>query len=271
MLHEFGDKDYCCAYLPRAPRAGRDVLLSFRDGALLFDGETLPRLTDGMVQDGGLRYLFSISEVAFFLAETPLAEEGALHYGSTRALRRLAPQWLAFGGMTGYHLADWYAANRYCGACATPLEHKGDERAMVCPHCGRVYYPNISIAIIVGILDGDRILLSRYAYGAYKSHALIAGYVEIGETLEDAVRREVMEEVGLNVKNIRFYDDQPWGFSRALLVGFFADLDGASGVQLERSELSEAIWVARDEMPTSDPRISMTAKMMEAFRKGENV
>lgn len=271
MLHEFEDKDYCCAYLPRAPRVGRDVLLSFRDRALLFDGETLPRLTDAMVKAGGLRYLFSISEVAFFLAETPLAETTNLHYDSVRMLRRLSPQWLAFGGMTGLHLACWYSENRYCGACATPLAHKDDERALVCPHCGRVYYPNIAVAVIVGIIDGDRIMLSRYAYGAYHNHALIAGYVEIGETLEDAVRREVMEEIGLNIKNIRYYTSQPWGFSHALLVGFFADLDGASGVRIEPRELSEAVWVARSEMPVSDDRISMTARMMEAFRKGEAV
>ena len=104
-------------------------------------------------------------------------------------------------------------------------------------------YPNIAVAIIVGILDGDRLLVSRYAGARRGGYALVAGYVEIGETLEEALRREVMEEVGLNVKNIRYYTNQPWGFSQTLLVGFFADLDSKPGIQLEQRELSEAVWL----------------------------
>lgn len=270
MLHEIGDRDYCCQYVDDAQRGPEDVLLAFQGEMVLFSGESLPRLRE-VPNDMALRYLFSISGVRFFLAEDEVAETERWHYEGVRSLRLLYPQWLAFAGMTGYHLAVWYGNNRYCGACATHLEHKTNERALVCPNCGRVYYPNIAIAIIVGILDGDRILLSRYAAGAYRNYALIAGYVEIGETLEDALRREIMEEVGLNVKNIRFYDDQPWGFSRTLLVGFFADLDGPSEVFVDHRELSEAVWMSRADMPESDPRISMTAKMMEAFRRGEDV
>ncbi len=271
MLHEIGEKDYCCAYLPRAPRVGEDVILAYREDRVLFCGASLPKVGDVDVDEALLQYLFSISGVAFFLpAEAPL-ENGALHYERTRSMRQLLPQWLAFAGMTGLHLSVWYENNHYCGHCATPLVHKEDERALVCPHCGRVIYPNIAVAVIVGILDGERLLLSRYAAGGYRNYALIAGYVEIGEPLEDAVRREVMEEVGLNITNIRYYTSQPWGFSQTLLVGFFADLDGASGVQVERRELSEAVWMARDEMPESDARISMTAQMMEAFRLGASL
>lgn len=271
MLHEIGEKDYCRQYVDDARPSPQDVLLAFQDGEVLFCGETLPRLAD-VPEAGALRYLFSISGVQFFLAEETLVlESEGLHYESTRALRQVMPQWLAFGGMTGYHLAVWYANNRFCGTCGTPLVHKEDERALVCPNCGRVIYPNIAVAIIVGIIDGDRLLLSKYAHGSYHNYALVAGYVEIGETLEEALRREVMEEVGLNVKNIRYYTNQPWGFSQTLLVGFFADLDSAAGVQLERRELSEAVWMRREEMPESDARISMTAKMMEAFRLGEKV
>lgn len=271
MLHEIGERDYCCAYLPRAPRVGRDVILAYRGDAVLFYGASLPKVGEVDVEDALLQYLFSISGVAFFLPAVLLVENGELHYESTRSLRSLLPQWLAFAGMTGLHLSVWYDNNRFCGHCATTLVHKADERALVCPNCGRVIYPNIAVAVIVGIIDGERILLSRYAAGRYRNYALIAGYVEIGEPLEDAVRREVMEEVGLNVTNIRYYTSQPWGFSQTLLVGFFADLDGASGVQVEPRELSEAVWVSRDEMPESDARISMTAQMMEAFRLGERL
>lgn len=270
MLHEIGEKDYCCQYVEDARPQSADVLLAFRDGEVLFCGESLPRLAD-VPEVGALRYLFNISGVQFFLAEEPPAADEALHYEGMRALRRIDPRWLAFGGMTGYHLAMWYENNRFCGRCATALEHAHDERALVCPNCGRVVYPNIAVAIIVGILDGDRLLVSRYAGARRGGYALVAGYVEIGETLEEALRREVMEEVGLNVKNIRYYTNQPWGFSQTLLVGFFADLDSKPGIQLEQRELSEAVWLSREEMPESDASISMTAKMMEAFRLGEDV
>lgn len=270
MLHEIGERDYCCAYLPQAPVAGCDVVLSFRGRRVLFCKESLPRVGEVAVDEKALQYLFSISEVSFFLAPVQ-AEDDVLHYESVRALRKLSPGWLAFAGMTGYHLGVWYHGNRFCGTCGTLLTHKADERALVCPNCGRVIYPRINVAIIVGIIDGERLLLSRYAQGVYKNYALVAGYVEIGETLEETVQREVMEEVGLNVKNIRYYTSQPWGFSQAMLVGFFADLDGASGIQLEPRELSEAVWMRREEMPESDASISMTARMMEAFRLGEDV
>lgn len=270
MLHEIGEKDYCCQYVDDARPQSADVLLAFREGEVLFCGESLPRLAD-VPEVGALRYLFNISGVQFFLAEEPPVADEALHYEGMRALRRIDPRWLAFGGMTGYHLAMWYANNRFCGTCGTSLVHKHDERALACPNCGRVIYPNIAVAIIVGILDGERLLVSRYAGARRGGYALVAGYVEIGETLEDALRREVMEEVGLNVKNIRYYASQPWGFSQTLLVGFFADLDSKPGIQLEQRELSEAVWFSREEMPESDASISMTAKMMEAFRLGEDV
>lgn len=272
MLHEIGEKDFCRQYVADAVPRSTDVVLAFCGDSVLFCGESLARLKDVELENPeALRYLFNISGVQFFWAEETVPEEGALHYESLRAMRRITPQWLAFGGMTGYHLAMWYENNRFCGHCATPLEHAHDERALKCAACGHVVFPTINVAIIVGILDGERLLVSRYAGARRGGYALVAGYVEIGETLEEALRREVMEEVGLNVKNIRYYTNQPWGFSQTLLVGFFADLDSKPGIQLEQRELSEAVWLSREEMPESDASISMTAKMMEAFRLGEDV
>lgn len=98
-------------------------------------------------------------------------------------------------------------------------------------------------------------------------YALIAGFAEVGETIEDTVRREVMEEVGLKVKNIRYYKSQPWPFSDTLLLGFFCELDGEEGITLDHMELSEARWVARGEMETEDDGISLTYEMMEYFKK----
>ena len=129
----------------------------------------------------------------------------------------------------------------------------------------------VSPAVIIGLIDPerDRILFTKYADRDYKKYALIAGFSEIGETLEQTVAREVKEEVGLSVKNIRYYKNQPWAFTGTLLVGFFAELDGADDITLEEDELGEATWFTRENIPPTDNDISLTAEMMEVFRRGE--
>ena len=270
MLHHIDDKVYHCEYTNPSPNRKQDFLLAYKDGTVLSTEAGLPLLSD-IQENVPLQFLFSISDIHFYLPLTPLEETTTLSYRDIRALRRTLPQWQAFAMVTGLHLDTWYRDHRYCGRCATPLTHKDDERALVCPECGHIIYPDIAIAVIVGIRDGERMILSRYAHGNYRNYALIAGFVEIGEALEDAVRREIMEEVGLRVKNIRYFDNQPWGFSRSLLVGFFCDLDGSPDITLDRNELSEALWMEREFMPNSDATLSLTAKMMEAFRLGEDI
>lgn len=268
MLHNLEDHVYHCEYTNPAPNRARDILLAFRDGMILSAEATLPRLIE-ISEEVPLQFLFTVSEVNFYLPLTELPETDAFCYRELRSVRTKLPQWQAFAMVTGLHLATWYGDHRYCGRCATPLVHKEDQRALVCPNCGHIIFPDIAIAVIVGITDGDRLVLSRYAHGNYRNYALIAGFVEIGEALEDAVRREIMEEVGLRVKNIRYFDNQPWGFSRSLLVGFFCDLDGSPDITVDHNELAEALWMEREFLPKSDPSFSLTAKMMEAFRLGE--
>lgn len=138
------------------------------------------------------------------------------------------------------------------------------------PPVEKFFYPQIFLGVIVRILDGEEILLTKYAKTNYNHYALVAGYCEIGESLEDTVRREVMEEVGLEVGNIRYYKSQPWAFFQSLLVGFFADLKGDRKVTLQLEELNEATWAKRNEINSILlPNVSLTAEMMEKFRKEE--
>ena len=152
------------------------------------------------------------------------------------------------------------------------MEHKENERAMVCPDCGRVCSPQICPSVIVGVISGEKLLLTKYSpnHSAFRKYALIAGYAETGESLEDTVRREVMEEVGLKVKNIRYYKSQPWPFSGTLLVGYFCELDGDGTIDMDTDELSVAEWVDRQDIPedSADPSVSLTGDMMWAFRSG---
>ena len=142
------------------------------------------------------------------------------------------------------------------------------ERALACPECGQTEYPKISPAVIVAITDGDRLLMSRYRDRPYRGYALIAGFVEIGESFEDTIRREVMEEVGLKVKNIRYFGSQPWAFTDTEMIGFFAELDGDGTIRLQEDELSEAGWYHRDEIPDDELRISVGSEMKMAFKYG---
>ena len=138
-----------------------------------------------------------------------------------------------------------------------------------CPQCGKIAYPLICPSVIVAVHDGDRLLLTKYARGNFKRYALIAGYAEFGEPIEDTVRREVMEEVGLKVKNLRFYKSQPWPYTDTLLMGFFCELDGDDKVTLQEDELGEGTWFHRDEMPEGGSRSSLTGEMIEVFRRKE--
>ncbi len=140
---------------------------------------------------------------------------------------------------------------------------------LLCPHCGNMIFPKICPAVIIAVTDGDRLLLSKYAGRAFTRYALIAGYTEIGETLEQTVAREVMEEVGLKVKNIRYYKSQPWGVDGNILAGFYCDLDGSDQIHLDETELSMAGWYPRDDLPAKDDGISLTREMVRIFGEGK--
>ena len=219
---------------------------------------------------GGIRrsvYLFSVDDTPYFLAELapdfPLPE-GFMYYG-VRAHRNLTPRHTVYAEMTAWHLYVWYRDNRFCGRCGKPTHHDGRLRMLSCPACGNMIFPKICPAVIVAVTDGDRILLTKYSGRAYKNYALIAGFTEIGETAEDTVRREVFEETGVHVKNLRYFCTQPWGVDSDLLLGFFADLDGSPEITMDREELSLAGWYHRSELEMPADSASLTNDTIRAF------
>ena len=221
------------------------------------------------------QYLFSIDNYKYFLAlpkschlEEPSIMIDGYHYENVRIFRSAASRHTAFAGITAHHLFGWYQSNRFCGRCGQKMLPDHKERMLFCPDCRNMVYPRISPAVIVGIINGDQILMSKYAGRSYTNYALIAGFTEIGECAEQTVAREVMEEVGLKVKNIRYYKSQPWAFSGSLLMGFFCDLDGSDQIKLDTSELAEAGWYSRDEITLEDDHISLTRDMIMHFKNG---
>lgn len=133
--------------------------------------------------------------------------------------------------------------------------------------CHNTIYPKLNPAVIVAIINQDKILLTKYNR-LYKRYALIAGYCELGETMEETVSREVFEEVGLKVKNIRYYKSQPWALSSSILAGFVCELDGNDEITLDKNELKEAKWFTKEEIDFFLDDISLTQEMIKAFKDG---
>lgn len=216
-------------------------------------------------------YLFSIDHMDFFLVDetrVSLEENSSLAFYETNIIRNLNPMWVSFAAVNGEHLYRFYGTNRFCGCCGSPTMKSKKERSMVCTSCGNTVYPKISPAVIVGVTYEGKLLLTKYAGREYTRYALIAGYTEFGETLEDTVKREVMEEVGLEVKNIRYYKNQPWGFSDSILVGYWAEVSGSPQIRLDETELSTAVFMTPQEIPDDFTNLSLTHEMILLFKNG---
>jgi len=251
------------------PPVDTDAVLSFRDNTLLvrilsnggLEFPTVSRI------GGELQYAFRLHGVNYYLRKEP-AEAGIFQYIPVRQLRNEANNTFCYAAMTGWHLHRWYESSSFCGRCGEKTVHDEVERMLRCPHCGNMIFPRINPAIIVGVTDGDRIVLTKYARRGHTNYALIAGFTEIGETLEQTVQREVMEEVGLRVKNIRYYKSQPWGIDGNILMGFFCDLDGYDTIHLDENELSLGQWHHRGALPIDDDGYSLTREMIRIFGEG---
>lgn len=254
-----------------------DTILGFqKDSVYLKENDGIYFLTYGELQQycedhdvavPVCQYLFSVEDTHYFLADLADIEIEGYTYVGIQAVRALHPKEQIFAAATGLHLYNWYRDNQFCGRCGKKMVHSEHLRAMQCRQCGNIVFPKISPAVIVAVTNGDQILLTKYASGkGYRRYALVAGFTEIGETAEETVQREVMEEVGLRVKNIRYYKTQPWGFASDLLLGFFCELDGSPEIHMDQEELSVAQWVPYWEVPDDERGLSLTAEMMQVFK-----
>ena len=256
-------------YIPCKMKKG-DVLLVFdKEGRVLLEGNegTIVFPHDSGEVDKNSVYLFSLDDTRFFLSisDANNYKEGCIYY-TIREVRDNFTGKEVFVVFTAYHLWKWYAENKYCGKCSSALCHDEKERALRCPECGNMIYPRMNPAVIVGVIRGDCLLLTRYRRG-YGHNALVAGFTEIGETLEETVEREVLEETGVKVKNIRYYKSQPWGMAQDILTGFFCEADGDGEIHMDENELKYAEWVKREDIVLQPNDLSLTNEMMKAFKE----
>ena len=165
-----------------------------------------------------------------------------------------------------FQLMIWDKNSKYCGQCGTPTEMKFGERAKKCPACSLLVFPRISPAVIVGIVDQKqkKILLANGTRFPSNFYSVIAGFVEPGETLEECIRREIFEEVGIEIENIRYFNSQSWPFPDSLMIGFLADY--AKGqILIDQSEINDAQWFSANNLPRIPGKISIARKIIDWF------
>ena len=154
--------------------------------------------------------------------------------------------------------------NKYCGKCGQVTVKRSNKNSRVCSDCGLVIYPKISPAVMIAITKGDKILLASNSKFRSNYYSVLAGFVDPGERLEDAIKREVMEEVGIEIKNVKYFGSQPWPFPDALMIAFIAEYDKGE-VKVDDKELVEAKWFSIDNMPDIPGPISLSRKLIDWF------
>ncbi|WP_407422013.1 NAD(+) diphosphatase [Methanobrevibacter sp.] len=159
---------------------------------------------------------------------------------------------------------DWYISHRFCGRCATPTQLDEKDMMLKCPNCGQNHYPRIAPAIIVAIRKGDELLMAKHSYHDNIRYALIAGFVEPGESVEDAVHREVLEEVGIKIKNLEYQRSQSWPFPNSLMLGFTAEYESGD-IKVDGDEILKAAWFKRDEIIRYGSDISISDWLIQQF------
>ena len=247
-------------------------LLCYRDNQVLLkksaEDYEIPRKKDFIEITESLVYLFSAKSNHFYgLVEFNL-HHPSFEFHDIFILRNLKNKEFAWFGSLGFHLMNWYINNRYCGRCGSKTELKKDERAVVCPVCNLVIFPKILPAVIVAITCNNKILLAKGKNYKGDFYALIAGYVDVGESIEETVIREVKEEVGLAIKNLKYYKSQPWPFSASLMLGFTAEADDTQQIIIDEKEIIEADWFVRGNLPAHASSISISGDLIAAFEKG---
>jgi NAD+ diphosphatase len=161
-------------------------------------------------------------------------------------------------------IIDWDRTHQFCGRCGVPLRNKTNERAKECPWCGLLHFPRLAPAIIVLVERGNQLLLARSRHFMPGMYSVLAGFVEPGESLEEAVVREVKEEVGIEIKDIKYFGSQPWPFPHSLMIGFTATYAGGE-ISLDDKEIEDAGWYAAEKLPRIPGKISIARKLIDGF------
>jgi NAD+ diphosphatase len=191
--------------------------------------------------------------------------EGYSTAGLREWLGRVEPSVFYLAGRA-HQVIDWHRSHRFCGRCGTEMEDHPADRAKVCPSCNLINYPRLSPSIIVLITRGEEMLLARNAQWPVNMFSTLAGFVEPGESIEQTVHREVLEEVGLQVRNLQYLGSQSWPFPNSLMLGFHAEYAGGE-IVCQDEEISEARWFTAGDLPNIPPKTAISRWLIDDFIK----
>ncbi len=256
---------------PPPQPAAAPLYFPFRDGKLLAPatiGKQLLSTTTFQFNPGDYpqQYLGMLDNHPCFsvqLSTSYLIPEGYA-FSHLRKLFFAMPELLAIIAGRAKQIADWDETHRFCGRCATPTVQLPNNHTKECPNCGLTSFPRLAPAIIVLVNDGEKLLLARSPRFPEGMYSTLAGFVEPGETLEEAVAREIKEESGISVKNISYFGSQPWPFPHSLMIGFFAEYAGGE-IILEDDEIEDARWFRKDALPAIPPKFSIARRLIDTF------
>lgn len=240
---------------------GLELLVEERDGALSIPkGAALPEFA----QAG--HFIGTLDGVDCYASAYPKGKEppAGMQLLTARGLFMKVDEVLLAVAGRALAIAEWDVTHRFCGRDGTPTDLIAGERARRCPVCHTPFYPRIPPAVIVLITRGDSMLLARSSNFPMPFFSTLAGFVEPGESLEETVVREVKEEVGVDLQNLRYFGSQPWPFGRSLMVGFTAEYAGGE-VRVDGKEIVEAQWFTVDNLPRIPPRLSIARHLIDSF------
>lgn len=252
-----------------APPAAGDLILALHGQGIVKPSSGWLHAANGALFSQGMPEavsLGSLGECGVFVTEVPEdAAAGREVIPLRDALLMMEDAPAAMLG-TGFQVWQWWRDHRYCGRCGELTGFHAVERAKWCDACGIPWYPRLAPCVIVVIRRADRLLLAKSSRVKRHFYSLIAGFVEPGESLEEAVKREVKEETGLDVNNIRYHASEPWPFPHQLMVGFFADYAGGELV-LQEDELADADWFLPGDTPPVPPQTTISGRLIRAMEK----
>ena len=244
---------------------GGEILL-FRDNGAIPAIPHLVELTELAISSARSHFLGYRHDVPSYAVEVGAetsAPEG-LEFQGLRSLHgRVDDDLFALAGRASQVL-EWDRSHHFCGRCGAPTVNSETERAKICPACGYTAFPRLSPAVIVLVERGDEVLLARGPQFVPGRYAVIAGFVEPGESLEGAVRREIGEEVGLQVDRIAYFGSQPWPFPHQLMIGFTAQYAGGE-IRIDGAEIVEAQWFRADSLPGVPQKLSISRWLIDAY------
>lgn len=253
------------AALPPATRcfAWRDDKILVRGG----DTPSLPTLDNlqSLGIDGARHYLGrldAVDRMALRVASDTAEPDGWQWRGLRSLFFQLPEAEVALAGRAS-QIVEWDRSHQFCGRCATRTREKTNERAKECPACGYVVYPRMSPAMMVLVTRGSEILLARANRFPTAMYSALAGFVEAGESIEDCVHREVLEEVGVQVNNLRYFASQSWPFPHSLMIAYTAEYAGGDMRPCD-DEIADAQWFPHDALPQMPPSISISRRLIEA-------